>query len=295
MEVGFLAMGPGSGNCLSPIITKFKEEGYKVRLLALHDYVADVWGVELYSGLVEQGIKGLDLLFYGTGSGNSIELTVPELAKKEGVPTVSVLDIYWSSEEGLRRRYEYCPDYIIVSTDKDKKFLEDEYGERCKVLNLGNPHYERLQEIEVNREVTYPMDIAFLSQPSTEGFYSYTGKECRDAFKELLEVKKNTSNIIGEIKICIHPREVADFYSKNGFEVEKEDSFKVMLETDISIGCGTTLQYEALMLGKKTVFYKEGTLEEVLQQGGSSEGEVYNIKRAAKDDIFSYFKSKLIK
>ena len=72
---------------------------------------------------IDESVKELDLFIYGTGSGHELELTIPNRIKElsNTLKTLSINDILWDSKEGLNRRFKCSPDYLIISSDFEKK------------------------------------------------------------------------------------------------------------------------------------------------------------------------------
>jgi hypothetical protein len=289
-RVGFIAMGPGSANCLFPLIKEI-ENRQELVLIALHPFVSTLWSTEQFEGDLEATISTLDILFYGTGSGNQIETLIPKIAKKYNVTSVSILDIFWSEKEDYKMRYPVIPDWIIVTTEDNKNDIINEINiNKDNVLVLGNPHFDRLNKIEIKQKViNFPLDTVYFSQPSSTSNFSETNIESQKAIKELLEIQANT-NLIKSITFCKHPRETNSFYEKLNLKIEDRDSFEVMLEKDLNIGCGTTLQYESMLLGINTIFYQEGKLKEQIMNFEQGNEKNMNLKITnATKNIIDFF------
>jgi hypothetical protein len=289
-RVGFIAMGPGSANCLLPLIKEI-ENRQEVVLIALHSYVSTLWSTDEFKGDLEAIISTLDILFYGTGSGNQIETLIPKIARKYKVESISIMDIFWSKKEEYKKRFPVVPDWIVVTTEENKNDII------CKIdiskdatLVLGNPHFDRLKKIKIKKKmIDGPLDVVYFSQPSSTSNFSETSEESKKAIKELIEIKMKT-NVIKNITYCKHPRENNSFYKELNLKVETRDSFEVMLEKDLNIGCGTTLQYESMMLGINTIFYSEGNLKEQIMNFYKIDDKNNTIKKTnATKNIIEFF------
>lgn len=289
-RVGFIAMGPGSANCLFPLIKEI-ENRQELVLIALHPFVSTLWSTGQFEGDLEVTISTLDILFYGTGSGNQIETLIPKIASKYNVTSISVLDIFWSKKEDYKMRFPVLPDWIIVTTNDNKSDIINEINiAEDKVLVLGNPHFDRLNKIEVKQKlISFPLDIVYFSQPSRTSDFSETNIDSQKAINELLEIQINT-NLIKSLTFCKHPRETNSFYEKSNLKTEDRDSFEVMLEKDLNIGCGTTLQYESMLLGINTIFYQEGNLKEQIMNFKNDNNKSMDLKRTnATKNIIDFF------
>lgn len=277
-KIGFVAHGPASANSLYPLINKLKETT-RIELFAYHPYVADLWGCELLSEFTYPStFANLDIVFYGTGSGHFIECNIPIEARKHGIISVSILDCWWASDENLIERFESKPTYIIVPNVEVKNRIE-KLGllEESNILPFGNPYFDRLKVFTVEKqEPTYPLDVAFFSQCQTSGNYSDTNNESKEALECLVAYKEEFPEKVAEIIVTSHPREdttwLKNFCNVHGLLFKPNESTKSMLSTDISIGVSCTLQYEAQIIGKPTIFYKNNNqLIEALNHLGGTE------------------------
>lgn len=263
-NIGFVAHGPGSANCLKPIIELIGKY-VNIHLFAFHPYVAEKWGCNQFSDEEFEYIfeHELDLVVYGTGSGHTIELTVAEEANKRGIPSLSILDCYWADDKNLLKRYAHPPTYLVVPTEDMKERIET-LGilPAERVLSFGNPHFDRLRACEQEETfVEYPLQIVFFSQCSTGDDYSDTNSISKEALLSLIAFKEMHPELIKEVFVTPHPREDGVWLSHICKEHQltlrtNAESFKLMLSTDLSVGCTCTLQYEALCVKKPTIFYE---------------------------------------
>lgn len=264
-HIACIAHGPGSANALFPLIEKLKENNqYHVHLYALHPYVANLWGVDVTTEQAYERIfdRSYDLIMYGTGSGSYMERHVPLLAKRKGSPTVSILDIYWMSDDNLRFRYEHAPVHVIVPTHEVKNRME-QLGimKKESIHALGNPHFDRLKQYQNTQSMALPpYNVVVFSQPSgTEGL-SPTAEKIQALLYDLVHIKE-TANLIKQLTVTPHPRESLEWLERftQTYAIKLETirpSFDLLLEMDVNIGVDCTLQYESLLIQKPTIFYQ---------------------------------------
>lgn len=249
-KIAFIAHGPGTANALFPLIEPLKEQ-YEVHLFAFHPYASKLWQTEL--SLLEEFpaifTQSFDLIVTGTGSLHEVEKKTPILAREANIPVVSILDI-WGN---YRARYEQEPDYIICLDELSKIDLMYEGISPSKIIPLGNPHFDRLAQYIGFYPVAAPFNVVFFSQPI---------KQSQEALYYLLCLKDAYPDLFKHLYITPHPREdetwlrkIANEEANTTFKMY-DHSFQLMLDTDLSVGFGSTLQHEAAIIGKRTIFYQ---------------------------------------
>lgn len=261
-RIGFVAHGPASANSLIPIIEGLKGSA-DIRLYAYHPYVADLWQCKQVEpvGYPEE-FKELDIIIYGTGSGNQIELNVPVEARKLGIPSVSILDCYWANDDNLVERFKNKPTYIIVPNEDSKgqitrlSLLPEE-----RLYVLGNPHFDRLERFkEQVLPASYPLNIVFFSQCQDTSDFSDTHVVSKEALCALVSYQKMNPDKVNQIIVAPHPREdktwLTIFCKLAGIAIQENKSTELMLDTDINVGMSCTLQYESEIIGKPTIFFQ---------------------------------------
>ena len=264
MKVAFIGHSPATANSLYPLIKPLQDNGVDLKLYAYHDYVSRCWGVEkqTYLGVYPTELKSVDLILYGTGSSNPIELCVPSFSKEQGIPCIAIHDIFWSETENFLERYLIPPTSIIVPTEQLK---EDVYSLNRALyeilIPLGNPHFDRLSGFRGTYKVEPPYSVAFFSQCSTVGDYSTTHDYSKLALETLLQFNEDYPKLISRIYVTPHPREHGDWLkskiqSIGNVEYIEHGGTPLMLKSDVIYGYSCTLQYEAEMIGKPVVFYK---------------------------------------
>lgn len=270
INIGFLAHGPASANSLKPLIDMLSvNKSNAIFTYAYHEYVANLWQVEKVDP--ERGypetMKDLDILLYGTGSSNPIETGVVSFCKRHKVVTISILDLFWSSDKGIKSRFPISPDFLIVPNRQTATQAERVMPD-AKVLPYGNPHFDRLQNLTVHEVLQDPLRIALFTQCSTVGDYSKTSAESELSVIEVLEFRDKYPELVESITIRPHPREDLDYVKKlcedNNIIFTLGDSMELLLESDFVYGDTCTLQYEALLIGKPVGFFREEVLEETI-------------------------------
>lgn len=263
-KIGFVAHGPASANSLLPII-KAIDSKVDIYLFAFHPFVANLWGCQKLDLTIKSlNFNGLDAVVYGTGSNNEIERNVPIEARKYGIPSISILDCFWCDRDNLTARYSNQPNYIIVPNDKSKKELDELHLiPEAKVLPLGNPHFDRLKNYKIVKGdfIDKCFDICFFSQCSNTDDYSDTNPICKEALLSLAHFRNKYPSKIKKIYVAPHPREDLFWLKKFCLENDliltiNQDNFQLMLNTGVSLGISCTLQYEAQIVGKPTIFYE---------------------------------------
>lgn len=261
-NIGLVGYSPASVNALNPLIDGLLEN-YNVRLMVLSEFAELEWKIHIENKNIEiyryKYYDGLDLVIYNTGSGGDIELEIPLELKEFEIKCLSIQDIFWDSKEGYVRRYKNVPDYLIVSTELNKKdVLEVVNIESDYVKVLGNPHFDRLKDFSFEEEGY--LSVSFISQCGTGGGLNEpTADNCKVAIYELVELLDK--GIITDLKIYKHPRENKDFYREIGIEPESTNNFVDMMRSGIIISCGSTPHYEAMLIGKRTLFCGRGSLK----------------------------------
>lgn len=296
-KIALLAHGPGTYNTINPIIKRLSELN-EVTLYATHPYVAKKWDIDIiqeedYEKIFE---KETDLFITGTGSLHNTERLLPVFAKEKNIPVVSILDTFWSTKENLLFRYRNIPNYIIVPTEKNKKDLISlnlQLKEE-NILVFGNPHFDRLKSYKTLSENHGEKHKAiFFSQCSTSENYSDTSEKSKEALKVMVDLRKKYPDLFHNITVTPHPREevrwLKNFCQEHHLNFnDKEDSFELLLKSNLSLGVNCTLQYEAEILGIKNVFYtnKKHFLQEILSKNKSI--SPYNKEICATENIVNW-------
>lgn len=284
MNIGIIGHGPASGNAIAPLIEPLETMGHTIYKYAFHEHVANVWGVreeDIYDADTFNPddiytLNGkLDLVIYGTGSCHYIETSVPKYAKKHGVRSVSILDIFWGSIEGLANRYKEQPDILIVpNTYAKKRIIDNHIMPPDSVFPLGNPHYDRLTKLKDNGnlyitdelEKKKPISIVVVSEPSANTDKSRTNEKIQSVFNLLFGLEEQYSFKFDEIVYCNHPREDDSYFndtlkSHSNIRRKQTDSFTEAISAAFVIGNDSTILYELCMIEKPVFFLRNTTVE----------------------------------
>lgn len=267
VKIGFLAHGPASANSLKPIIDILNlNSSNKVLLYAYHDYVSELWRtvkLEHLNGYPDD-MKELDILIYGTGSTNDIEINVPKFCLEHNIISVSILDLFWSNEEDLKGRFPVLPDYFLVPNEETLEETRRILGSESNYIATGNPHFDRLQNHAFSRSLKPPFNVAFFSQCTATDDYSDMHGDSYSALMELIRYRDLYPALVHSIKVKPHPREDKDTVVKlceeHSLEFTEEDSTLMLSTADFIYGYKCTLQYEALLIGKPVSFYGQEDL-----------------------------------
>lgn len=249
-KIAFIAYAPGSCNALFPLIDPLKEE-YEIDLFAFHEYGAKLWGTEVYDLNKYEDIFNTkyDLIITGTDAVHKVEKMTSVLGSENNIPVLSILDL----KGNYKLRYENEPDYIICIDEESKIDIIFEGISPSKIFPLGNPHFDRLKEYIGFYPIKPPYNVSFFSQPL---------EKSKEAFYYLLKVKDNYPKLINKIYIKAHPLEDDSWIDKSikyDTDIEKvvdENPLDILLDTDVSVGLNSTVLYEAKLIGKHSIYYK---------------------------------------
>lgn len=264
-NIGFVAHSPATANSLYPLIREIRAlHGVELHLYPYHPYVSNLWGVDKkeFFGEYPQDLSEMDLIVYGTGSSNPIEINVPIFCRNHNIPSIALHDIYWGESSDLIERYSNKPDFLVVPNIEAKAQLIDlDVLSQDRILPLGNPHFDRLARYVKAYPLGSTVTVAFFSQCSTTGDYSETHESSKQALLDLLAFNKDYPNVISTVYITPHPRECgtwlkAQLMADNIIYVPTGGT-ELMLTSDVIYGYSCTLQYEAQMIGKPVVFHKD--------------------------------------
>lgn len=261
-RIGLWYYSPASVNALLPLALPLRQAGYDIKEYVLSDFAEGLTGkpqIPVTEAIGQLLQDNLDMIIYNTGSGSDVERNIPNYVEGQGIPSVSILDTFWEDGTGYPSRFPKEPTDIICVTEKNRQQLVEQLGKSAYTIHaLGNPHFDRLQNYSVTTEVPEGQpSVTFLSQCDSGGTYTEpTAPICQEALLSLVDLQR--AGVIGEIKVYKHPRETNHFFRKIGLIEEATNHFEDMIEQDIIISCGSTPHYEANLLGKATITYKQG-------------------------------------
>jgi hypothetical protein len=252
-RIAFIAHGPGTANALFPLIRSLRaNKNVELGLFAFHPYTSRLWNSTMFleheftSIFTEQW----DLIITGTGSMHKIEKNAPVMAKRSNIPLLSILDSWGNYEE----RYQSIPDYLVCMSDAVKIQLIELGISEHAIYSFGNPHFDRLDTLSKHWRVEPPYDVVFFSQPHLKS---------REAYYYLMQLKDTHPHLLKTIYVTPHPREDETWLKEitstepNVIYKHYEHSFELLLQTDVSYGHSSTLQFESEIIQKPTVFYQD--------------------------------------
>lgn len=265
VKIGFLAHSPAAANSAYPLITELNNQpNVELYLYPYHPYASKLWNHPELDPTTPYpaSMCNLDILVYGTGSGHAVEVGVPDFGKRHGIKTISILDVYWSTDENIQQRFPTPPDYLVVPNQiAYEQIIRVGLMPKDNVLPLGNPHFDRLHTYIKDYSVEYPLTVSFFSQCSTAADFSDPPKEVQDALLALVDIVEQYPEYIDRVYVVPHPRENTVWLKTHcnhpKVKFTMTDSTDLLLTTDVSIGVACTLQYEAQMIGKPTVFFTD--------------------------------------
>jgi len=243
-----------------------------------------------------------NLVFFGTGIGDTLDKKVLEWAKKYKIPTLGIID-YWS-EYKLRfsaQKSMFLPDKICVIDDyMFNSMVRDGFGKGSLVIT-GNPYFEDFKEI-YNTNENY---ILFVSQPFSEiKFLSGHRKfDEVEIFSQIVGIIKELG-IMEKIIIGLHPRTIKkEKYnkiindSKLNISIFEKTSSELIAGARLVLGINSMVLFESAIRGKKVVSYQPGIDKEddslMSNRIGISCG-VYD-KESLKKCIFSMYNNEMDK
>lgn len=264
--IGMVAHAPASANVLYPIYLKLLSLGIDVVVYSYHSYVTNLFQLDS-TYLLENGYspidKELDILLYGTGSSNEIEVNLPIFCRENNILSISILDMPTITKESVIQRYHTLPNKIYVPNELTKQSIESVYPQ-IAVFVTGNPHTERLIEYVETRKLQDDLTIVFISQCSTAENYSDTD----NSLKELLETSIAYFTVkdirVKEFIIVPHPRENTFYFEEYISQHKDEIPFSIRIScrnkdgnyylantsNTLMVGVHSTIIYESGLIGK---------------------------------------------
>lgn len=255
MRIGLIGHGPGSVNVLSVLNNPLKELNHDVISFPFTDYGLKCLGGSMYSTEYYLDIftkKGLDLIIYGTGSLNEIEVDVSVLARHYGIYSVSILDALEPGTEKLR--YFNRPDKVICLNNhlrnhilKETEMLSDD------VLALGNPYldiYKNYENIKYKPFKKENISLVYASEPCGSCTLNDTSDRSKKAILELIELL--SIGILKDLVICVHPRESTSWISDTiqgikGVRLGNSSTMTEVEDADLCLSLGSTIHYECML------------------------------------------------
>lgn len=295
-KILFAAQDPGGFNSLVSVIKALKNKGADIKVFLANESCLIAKKNKInFLDCGNFSDEELEIVFdkfnpqvvvTATSFGLSLDKKILKLAKKRGIPAISVVD-FWSNYKVRFSNPEkedlvYLPDMICVIDEYMKNGMKKD-GFNKKILRLtGNPFFDGFKKT-LKAEEAY---FLFVSQPFSELGISALDevKIFKDFVDSLAEIKEKTPIIIS-----LHPREK----NKRKFEkiissanikikISKKSGDDLVDNAKIVLGINSMALFRAALKGKKVISYQPGVRkkEDVLVSNrlGLSEA-VYNFNK----------------
>ena len=308
MKIGFYCYSPASINTMRALSFNIPDFINNINIYFYNSDIAKIYFNEFDSlnidtskltfihNDIDESVKELDLMIYGTGSGHELELTIPKRVKNfnSDLKTLSINDIFWDSKDGLNKRFKCSPDYLIVSSAFEKTMVVNELNLMCaeNVFIIGNPHFDRLKDLDILEDRGH-LSVSFISQCGLGGSYDEpTADLSKEGILELLELLN--SGIITDLVIYKHPRENLTFYNEIGYLPSNTNDFLDMMRSGIIISGGSTPHYESMLIGKRNLFVGRGSLKSRILNNEWDTLDV-SINFDSKSETYNLIKNNIVK
>ena len=201
-----------------------------------------------------------------TSFGFSLDKEILKLAKKRGIPAISLVD-FWANykirfSNPEKEDLAYLPNIICVIDEYMKKGMIKEGFEAKKLRVVGNPFFDEFKKVK-NIRGGY---LLFVSQPFSEMNPSYFNevKILRDFVKTVEKLKINFPLVIG-----FHPREKNKdkfnsiiLEAKIKIKISRKNGDDLVDDAKMVLGINSMAIFRAAIKGKKVVSYQPGIRKE---------------------------------
>ncbi len=276
MKILFCAQDPGGANSIIPLIRHFRtRENCKVwgarfaSALLARQKIAHLNCTDLTVVQLQKHLKRLapSVIIMGTSSGKSLEKTVTGIARRLGIPTISLID-YWSNYSARfsapQQPLGYLTDFVCVIDKAMKRGCEKEGIPGKRLYVTGSPYLDEcLGKIKNSRE---KKQLVFISQPFSKAKPPVFPFTEFSVLKDILDYKHIAS--FNQLIIKNHPKETArhyrSFLAKRTplplkVEISAEpDVYKVVSASQVIIGMNSIVLLEAALAGKTVFSYEPG-------------------------------------
>jgi len=305
---------PGGGNSIIPLVKTLEDNGHKV-ISVIGGKSRDIWkhnGCDYIDGDIfsDALIKNVfqeykpDLIVCSTSVGLTIEKKITLHAKKEHIPTLSVLDFwsnYWKRFSSPDKKdFIYLTDHVCIMDEVAKKeMIQDGFDENVLYVT-GNPHFDHFADgIESTSEDSER--LLFISQPLSElenhdSFIGY-GYDEIEVLSDIIGILQ-TINYNYKLVLRPHPKETpSKFDAFIGDRICISDEIDIKCDISLSgliIGMSSSVLLQATVAGKKILSYQpnlKGDDPLVSNRTGLTRGiyDQRNLKKAIED----YFLGKM--
>jgi len=214
-----------------------------------------------------------DLVFTSTSRGFSVEKKIIRLAKKNNVPTVSIID-YWSNYwlrfvcEKEKKSVGYLPDRIIAVDALMKKQMLKEGFPNSHIEIVGNPYFETFVQGCKSKKVSKKrLSILFVSQPLRRVCKENKNLKYDEhlVLNDILDILKEINKKNWFLTIRLHPLEEAHKYDiliklnekKVNIKIDNFSSIKELIKkADLVLGMNSMVLFQSSMAGVPTISYQ---------------------------------------
>ena len=206
-----------------------------------------------------------ELVITERSNGTDFHNKLTDICKAKGSKTLAITDFYFPKVADYSRLFKPKPDYVTsvskASTRELKRlgFMEDQ------IYMLGNPSYKKLEKIEYHPKYSKIPRVIYVSQGGGVNLYHYSNLDTFTEFYKHLEYEFENFSI----DIKLHPMEL-DYKDKWVRSIEHlkninilnhipgdEFMFNNLNNYDIMIGCYSTMQIQAQLIGVPTIYSRD--------------------------------------
>lgn len=223
---------------------------------------------------LDEIVSKSDSIVTGTSFLSDLEWLALGLARKAGLPTVSVLDHWVNFRQRFTRHGQWhFPDEVWVGDDLAEEIAKRDLPD-VRVKLIPNPYFA-----DVKRELVESVKrcgaeapaggvrILYVSEPLREdglalyGDERYWGYTEEEALRFFLDRALAVSGEIVRIAVRPHPQEEADKYDWAVLEYpnlpivsgRKESLMDQIVSSDVVVGCATMAMVVGLLAGKRVI------------------------------------------
>jgi len=212
------------------------------------------------------------LVFASNSFGLSVEKKILRIARKLGIPSISIID-FWSNYwlrfvNGKEKRdIRYLPDKIVVIDNFMKTEMTRMGFPKEKLEVLGNPAFDSCKDSHLQKRNSNFFQILFASQPLREiygkdGYFDFDEHEVLNDISKVLAELGNDKKIV--LVVRLHPKEKIDKFKEIKFtdirvKIDQESELDVLIsESDLILGMNSMALFRAALLGKPVISYQPG-------------------------------------
>jgi len=262
----FFAQDEGSAKALVPVILRMIGQNAAGHAAWASGHAARIFGergipftITDRSGVGEAFSPRPDLVVTGASMRASIEKEAIRIARRNGVPSVTLLDSpLWPwcrfTVDGAKDA-EALSDHILVLDPECRKRMISEGFPAGRLMTTGNPHFDALPVLSGSRREKASWDVLVVTQP-----------EFRDGRYEsdlpwLETVISLCQRLDNGLTMTVRPhgkedRRLHDPFSSPGCRVDAESDILDLIEAHrLIVGKNSSTLLEAALLGKGVISY----------------------------------------